>query len=68
MGGFGQHMQDLVEKIKIMAINQVGPVFAYELVSDFINEIACNIVKCNASMYKRNVDRIDYALTAEASG
>jgi hypothetical protein len=68
MGGFGQHMQDLIEKIKIMAINQVGPVFAYELVSDFINEIACNIVKCNASMYKRNVDRIDYALTAEAFG
>ncbi len=66
MGGFGQHMQDLMEKIKIMAINQVGPVFAHELVFDFINEIACNIVKCNASMYKRNVNRIDYALTAAA--
>jgi len=64
LGGFGSKMQDFIKKITAIAIKEVGPNFAHELIQDFINDIACDIVKCNADMYRCNASRIDHSVSS----
>ncbi len=61
-GGFGEKMQEFIKTITTIAITSVGPSFAHELIQDFINDLACTIVKCNTTMYQYNVSRIDLAV------
>ncbi len=63
-GGFGPKMQEFIKKITVIAIKEVGPIFAHELIQDFINDIACDIVKCNADMYRCNASRIDHSVSS----